>query len=150
TTILKGQEAVGRRVREMPQEGKAPGPWLEIVGVVTDLSDPTTKRPGDSLIFRPAAAESAAPLYLAVRARSDVAAVMSRLRVIAGEIDSSARLTGMMTLEARRDADLVALDFFARLMAGVGMVAMMLAVAGVYALMSFTVARRTAEIGIRV
>ena len=150
TTILKGQEAVGRHVREMPQEGKAPGPWLEIVGVVTDLSDPTNKRPADSLIFRPAAAESTAPLYLAVRARTDVAAVMSRLRVIAGEIDSSARLTEMMTLEAVRDADLVALDFFARLMAGVGMVAMILAMAGVYALMSFTVARRTAEIGIPV
>ena len=150
TTILKGQEAVGRHVREMPQAGKAPGPWLEIVGVVTDLTDPTNKRPGESLLFRPAAAEATVPLYVAVRARTDVAAVMSRLRVIAGEIDPSARLTEMMTLDAVGDADLVALDFFARLLAGVSMVAMVLAMAGVYALMSFTVARRTAEIGIRV
>lgn len=150
TTILKGQDAVGRLVREMPQEGRAPGPWLEIVGVVTDLTDPTNKRPGESLLFRPAPAEATAPLYLAVRARTDVATVMSRLRVIAGEIDSSARLTEMMTLDAVGQADLVALDFFARLMAGVGIVAMILATAGVYALMSFTVARRTSEIGIRV
>ena len=150
TTILKGQEAVGRHVREMPQESKEPGPWLEIVGVVTDLTDPTNKRPGESLIFRPAAAETTAPLYMAVRARTDVAAVMSRLRVIAGEIDPSARLTEMMTLDAVGEADLVALDFFARLMTGVGIVAMILATAGVYALMSFTVARRTSEIGIRV
>ena len=150
TTILKGQEAVGRHVREMPQEGKAPGPWMEIVGVVTDLTDPTNKRPGESLIFRPAAAEATVPLYMAVRARTDVAAVMSRLRVIAGEVDPSARLTEMMTLDAVGEADLVALDFFARLLAGVSIVAMILAMAGVYALMSFTVARRTAEIGIRV
>jgi len=150
TTILKGQDAVGRHVREMPQEGKAPGPWLEIVGVVTDLTDPTNKRPGESLLFRPAAAETAVPLYMAVRARTNVAAVMSRLRVIAGEVDPSARLTEKMTLDAVGEADLVALDFFARLMAGVSIVAMLLATAGVYALMSFTVARRTAEIGIRV
>jgi putative ABC transport system permease protein len=149
-TILKGQDAVGRHVREMPQEGKAPGPWLEIVGVVTDLTDPTNKRPGESLIFRPAAAEATVPLYMAVRARTDVAAVMSRLRAIAGEIDPSARLTEMTTLDAVGEADLVALDFFARLLAGVSLVAMILAMAGVYALMSFTVARRTAEIGIRV
>jgi predicted permease len=149
-TILKGQEAVGRHVREMPQEGKAPGPWLEIVGVVTDLTDPTNKKPGESLIFRPAAAETTVPLYMAVRARTDAAAMMSRLRVIAGEIDPSARLTEMMTLDAVGEADLVALDFFARLLAGVGIVAMILAMAGVYALMSFTVARRTPEIGIRV
>ena len=150
TTILKGQEAVGRHIREMPQEGQAPGPWLEIVGVVTDLTDPTNKRPGESLLFRPAPAETTVPLYMAVRARTDVAAVMSRLRVIAGEVDPSARLTEMMTLDAVGAADLVALDFFARLLAGVSMVAMILATAGVYALMSFTVARRTAEIGIRV
>ena len=150
TTILKGQEAVGRHVREMPQEGQAPGPWLEIVGVVTDLTDPTNKRPGESLLFRPAPAETTVPLYMAVRARTDVAAVMSRLRVIAGEVDSSARLTEMMTLDAVGEADLIALDFFARLLAGVSIVAMILATAGVYALMSFTVSRRTAEIGIRV
>ena len=87
---------------------------------------------------------------MAVRARTNVAAVMSRLRVIAGEVDPSARLTEMMTLDAVGEADLVALDFFARLLAGVSIVAMILATAGVYALMSFTVARRTAEIGIRV
>jgi putative ABC transport system permease protein len=149
TTILKGQEAVGRHVREMPQDGQAQGPWLQIVGVVTDLTDPTNKRPGESLLFRPAPAEATVPLYMAVRARTDVTAVMSRLRVIAGEIDPSARLTEMMTLDAAGESDLVALDFFARLLAGVSMVAVVLAMAGVYALMSFTVARRTAEIGIR-
>ena len=149
-TILKGQDAVGRHVREMPEEGKAPGPWIEIIGVVTDLTDPTDKKPGESLIFRPAAVEATVPLYLAVRARNNAAAIMPRLQLIAAEVDPSARLTEMMTLDNVGEADMVALDFFARLLAGISIVAMILATAGVYALMSFTVSRRTAEIGIRV
>ena len=149
-TILKGHDAVGRHVREMPVEGKEPGPWIEIIGVVADLTDPANKKPGESLIFRPTAAEATAPLYMAVRARANAAEVMPRLRIIAGEVDPSARLTEMMTLDNAGEADRVALDFFARLMAGVSIVAMILAAAGVYALMSFTVARRTAEIGIRI
>ena len=49
-----------------------------------------------------------------------------------------------MTLDKVGEADRVALDFFARLLAGISIVALVLATAGVYALMSFTVARRTA------
>jgi predicted permease len=172
TTILKGQDAVGLHVREMPEEGnyrtlttsgivmtdekgkivkanEAPGPWVEIVGVITDLTDPTNKTAGDALIFRPAAVEATQPLYLAVRARTNPSAVMSRLGIIAADVDPSMRVTEMMMLDNIGESQRVALDFFARLLAGISIVAMVLATAGVYALMSFTVARRTAEIGIR-
>jgi len=149
-TVFNGQDAVGRHVREAATEGKEPGPWIEIVGVVGDLTNDRNKTIGDSMMFRPAAAEDVYPLYLAIRARGNPASLIARVQKIGAEIDPTLRMTEILTMDKMSEADRVALDFFARLMAGVSVVAMILATAGVYALMSFTVARRTSEIGIRV
>jgi putative ABC transport system permease protein len=74
---------------------------------------------------------------------------MPRLAIIASEVDPTLRLIELETMDRVGENDRIALDFFARLLAGVSAVALLLATAGVYALMSFTVARRAQEIGIR-
>jgi hypothetical protein len=137
-------------VRDAGGEGRQPGPWLEIVGVVTDLTEDTNKQTSDAMLVTPAAAESIRPLYLAVRARTSIATIPSRVRIVAGEVDPALRVDEVETLDKIGESDRVTLDFFARLLAGISVVAIVLATAGVYALMAFTVSRRTAEIGIRV
>ena len=148
--VLNGQDAIGRQVREPAREGEKPGPWIEIIGVVTDLTDDTNKQANDAMMFMPAAPEMIWPLYVAVHARSNPAALLPRVRMIATEVDPTLRLIDLGTLDKVGENDRVALDFFARLLSGISIVAMILAAAGVYALMAFTVSRRTAEIGIRV
>lgn len=147
--LFNGQ-AVGRRLREPAADGKEPGPWIEIVGVVDDLTDDTNKKLQEAVLYRASAPEAIQPFYLALQARTDTAALISRLRVIGTDVDSALLMTNVQTMDKLGDADRVALDFFARLIGGVSIVALVLATAGVYALMSFTVARRTSEIGIRV
>jgi putative ABC transport system permease protein len=162
-TVLGGGPAIGRRIRPVSATREAAdgrsyaldraaaddrGPWLEIVGVVEDLTADVHKHAGDAVVYRPVFADAAWPLYLAVRA-SGLAPVMWRLRVLATEVDPSLRLDELQTLADVKAADRVAIDFFLRLLAGIGAVALVLAAAGIYALMSFTVARRTTEIGIR-
>jgi predicted permease len=147
--VLGGQHAIGRRVREVGTDGKPAGSWIEIVGVIRDLTDETNKPAGDAVIYRAAAPESVTPFHVAVRARSNPAAVMSQLRIIAADVDPALRLIDLQTMDRITGTDRVALDFFARILAGVSAVALVLATAGVYALLSFTVARRTSEIGIR-
>ena len=102
------------------------------------------------MLYRPSAPEDLSVIRLAVHAAATPSAVMSRLRVIATDVDPTLRLTDVLTMDNLSEADRVALDFFARLLGGISLVALVLATAGVYALMSFTVARRTSEIGIRV
>ncbi|MDP1570562.1 MAG: ABC transporter permease [Vicinamibacterales bacterium] len=147
--ILGGGPAVGRHLREAPVAGQPRADWIEIVGVVRDLTVPDGKRASDGIVFIPAPPHQTMPLHLAVRAGADTTALLSRLRVVAAGIDADLRLNDLQPLHEVRAADRVAIDFFGRLLTGIGLVALFLACAGVYALMSFTVSRRTMEIGIR-
>lgn len=160
-TVLGGGAAVGRRVRAASvieedvnerryEHRPGSGPWIEIIGVVDDLTADHYKRASDAVMYRPAHADTTWPLYAAVHVAGDTAAMMWRLRVIAADIDPALRLDNVQTLDRVTAADRVALEFFLRLLAGIGGVALVLATAGVYALMSFTVARRSTEIAIRV
>jgi putative ABC transport system permease protein len=159
-TVLGGGTGVGERIRaasrtEENANGRSyvnrpgSGPWIEIIGVVDDLTADHYKRAADAVMYLPAHADTTWPLYTAVHVAGDTAAMMWRLRVIAAETDPALRLDEVQTLDQVTVADRVAIEFFLRLLAGIGVVALVLATAGVYALMSFTVARRTTEIGIR-
>ena len=147
--VLGGQEAVGRQLRHAAFGARRAGPWIEIVGVVKDLTVDTNKVRYDAVIYRPAAAETVHPIRVSVRVNGDPSPMLWRLRVIAAEVDASLRLDHVLTLDQMGTADRVAVDFFLRILAGIAIVALVLATAGMYALMAFTVARRTSEIGIR-
>ena len=153
--VLGGGNAVGRRYRkaasreQAAENGAEAGPWVEIVGVVGDLTSETHKKASDAVVYRPTPADKTSPLYVAVHVAGDTTPVMWRLRVLGAEVDPSLRLEEVQTLDELKVADRVAIDFFLRLLGGVGFVALVLATAGVYALMAFTVSRRTTEIGIR-
>ena len=159
-TVLGGGTGVGERIRAASRTDEnsngrsyvnrpGSGPWIEIIGVVDDLTADHYKRAADAVIYLPAHADTTWPLYTAVHVAGDTAAMMWRLRVIAAETDPALRLDEVQTLDQVTAADRVAIEFFLRLLTGIGVVALVLATAGVYALMSFTVARRTTEIGIR-
>jgi putative ABC transport system permease protein len=147
--VFGGADPIGRRVRQPAPTGGSAGPWIEIVGVVRDLTADIKKSMYNSVIYLPAAAEAVHPIRIAVHAKSNPSAMAARLRRIASEVDPAARVDNLMTLDKASAVDRVAIDFFLRILAGIGGVALVLATAGVYALMSFTVARRSSEIGIR-
>jgi ABC-type antimicrobial peptide transport system permease subunit len=79
----------------------------------------------------------------------DPRALGDRVRDIAATVDPRLRLKMIMPLMNVGDADKKTLAFFYRVLAIVGSVALLLSTAGVYSLMSFSVARRRREIAIR-
>jgi predicted permease len=159
--VLAGRNAVGRRMRyrvEDPQGVKQPGPWFEIVGVVRDLvPDPNAPlnldNPAKPLVYHTMSSNRTRsyPLYLATHVRSgDPTSVLPAARRMAAEINPGLRLTDIQTLDQGTSGDARAWNGFAGFILLVSAIALVLSLAGIYAITSFTVSRRTREIAVRV
>ena len=154
--VLGGRNPIGRHLRDRygapdPLSGLAqPGPWHEIVGVVPDLGMSKATDPKVAGVYHPLAADVVEPLHVAVHVRGDPAAFAPRLRAVAAAVDPTLRVDAVARMDTLSDPGVEFAMFWVRLLAVVSAVAMLLSLAGIYAVMSFTVARRTREIGIRV
>jgi predicted permease len=149
---LHGRNAVGQRVRyKTPPESPQPAEWYTIVGVVRDVAmtiDPTL--PHNAGIYYPLQPGQAYPLRMAVRVASDPAAFAGRLHEIGAEAAPALRLSRVLPLHQAARANLIAHDSWFKVIVVAGLMALLLTNAGIYAIISFTVARRTREIGVRV
>lgn len=155
--VLGGRNAIGRQLRSRfaTRESKTgdwkPGPWLEIIGVVPDLGMSKATDPKVAGVYHPLEMDVDTPLHIAVHVRGDDAAAFEpRLRAVAAAVDPTLRIDNVARMDRLSDAGIAFSSFWVRLVAVLSAVALMLSMAGIYAVMSFTVARRTREIGIRV
>ena len=157
--VLGGRNPIGRRLRyvyveedETPYaKDAAPGPWYEIVGVVPDMGMARPTDPKIAGIYHPLAPSAvSAPLHMGIHVRGDPRAFGPRLRTVAAAVDPTLRLDAILPMAELSQASIQFVDFWFRLTLLVSVMAVVLSLAGIYAVMSFTVARRTREIGIRV
>lgn len=151
--VLGGRNPIGRRVRYVARDDDDshqpdPGPWFAIVGVASDMG--MTSGYGRAGIYHPAARGGSYPVHLAVHVKGDPASFVPRLRAAAAVVDPALRLHNAVPLDDVISAELQFYGFWFRLTLLVSSVALLLSLAGIYAVMAFTVARRTREIGVRV
>jgi hypothetical protein len=145
-----GDSPVGRRVRFAGSDPAQPGPWLEIVGMVRDIGMTPTGLGEAPHVYRAASPATASPLMMGVRLVSDPSGVARRVREIAVEVDPNVRLATVQPLDEvvwRYDATQLAVSSG---IAGVVSLGLFLSAAGIFSLMSVSIARRTREIGLRV
>ncbi len=147
--VLGGRSPFGVRLRQRAEKaGQEPGPWLEIVGVVKDATTMPRKGPDDAALYRPAT--PAQPVRLLVRTHGAAAPMTQRIYAAARSVHPDIRLNDLKSLAQVSYDDALPERIFLRAFIVVGAIALLLATAGIYALVSFTLARRTREIGIRV
>jgi hypothetical protein len=152
--IAGGSSVLGRRVRYAQRdEDVAPDPWLEIVGVVPDFAygftTPNSLSPVPRL-FHAAVAGDAHPAALIVRIDGGEPAPFAlRLRSIAATVDPTLTLEGVETVITAWERAQQASGSLGLMILAVMACVLLLSAAGIYAMMSFTVAKRRREIGIR-
>jgi predicted permease len=154
--VLQGRSAVGVRVRFAREQRGGPlpddaRPWYEIVGVVDELGmGAATQRGRAAGFYLPAAPGSAGPLFVVLHARGDPMSLAPRLRELATAVDPALRLSEVQRVDEVSNGVLWVLGMWLRITLALTGIALLLALAGIYAVLSFTVARRTREIGVRV
>ncbi len=144
-----GGSPVGGRVRYVERDPSKTATWLEIVGMVRDIGTTPTDLGEAPYMFEPVSPASASPLVMGIRSAGDPAALAPRVREIVAAIDPGLRLGSVEPL------DRIVWSYDAQLLAasggitGVVSLGLFLSAAGIFSLMSVSVARRTREIALR-
>jgi putative ABC transport system permease protein len=155
---LAGREPLGARIRfavrdvedaAAPANPPPPQPWLEIVGVVADIGMTPTDLGEAPYLFRATAPAAASPFVLGVRTAGEAKAFAPRVRQVAAALDPGLRLSDLQALDDVVWEEDVAMVVGAVTIIAVVSLGLFLSAAGIYALMSVSVSRRTREIGLR-
>ena len=146
--VLGGRNPIGLLVRQPPNDVSAAAGSLvrnhrHREGHVAQAGQDDRRR--DALPSQASGRRSLA--RLAIHAKT--ADAPARLRAAAAATDPEIRLTEVMTMDRLAETEAQTMGFFTTALAAIAAVALLLSTAGIYALISFTLSRRTREIGIR-
>jgi putative ABC transport system permease protein len=144
-----GASPLGQRVsfaRE-PRDGD----WMTVVGVVADTKQFALNEPIDIEMFAPHTQEANwfPPSHVAVRSSREPLGLASAARAIVHELDPSMPVSDIKTMEAVVSGSVAPARFNTAVIGAFAVVALALAAVGVYGLLSFSVAARTREFGVR-
>ena len=147
--FFPNEDPVGKRIKPgmMTYEGKPD--WREIVGVVADVRNRNLSSDLRAGYFVPQAQVPFNQMTMIVRTTGDPHAVITAVQNVVHSMDSELPVFDIKTMDDYIGATVAAPRFNATLLVIFASVALVLTIVGLYGVMSYSVAQRTNEIGIR-
>ena len=150
-----GQNPIGDRVVIGEYRGhqyiQIPPPALQIIGVVADTKGRLLDRPAPAMVYFPASQGLSLgnSTDWVIRARTS-AGLAAALRKAITDISPDQRILDLQPMTQLIGSSVAQQSFLALLMGAFGALALILTLVGVYGVLSFQVAQRTHEIGVRI
>ena len=151
--VVVNQRAASLLWPNQPPIGKrlmiSGGPWLTVVGVVGDVVGSPFARGNAPFLYTAAAQGNARGFRLLLRYQGDPAVLATTLKAVARTVDADEPVEDVMTLEQSLSRWMAPVRVMLWLLGALSAIAVGLAAFGIYGVMSYLVARRTRELGIR-
>ena len=144
-----GQDPLAQRVSR--SDHPKPGEWATVIGVVESIKHRSLKAGADAEMYLPYTQSliGAKYTYLVLRTQGDPLAMVSSLRKRIHDVDPGQPVTAVDTMQMLVVKSASEVRFHTLLIEIFAGLALGLAVAGIFAVVSYSVSRRTREIGVR-
>ena len=145
------EAAIGKHVRPGPKTA-----WRQVIGVIADLRDDGIDRPAPAIVYWPLLLKFGSSdtgnrnvAYVVRTSRAGSTALSQEIRQAVNAVNASLPVADVKTLQSVYEQSLARTSFTLMLLAIAGTMALILGVVGIYGTISFSVAQRAREVGIR-